>query len=134
MHAGQKRAHGAPYFEHPKAVARILWDRGYRGDVILAAYLHDTIEDCGVTAAMLLANFGPGVAGLVCAVTHPKGEPLGDYYRRVKRHGPDAMALKLADRDHNNSELHLLPLSRHRIVGKARVKTALMLKIFNEPA
>jgi len=129
-HKGQTRGHGAPYFEHPKAVARILWDQGYKHlALIKAAYLHDTIEDCGVTEKQIAEMFGELTAYYVAAVTKPPGMDRLTYYRCVKRLGNGAVNLKLADSLHNSSELTLLPPT-HPIVQKHNDKVALMLRVF----
>ena len=131
-HAGHKRAHGAPYFGHPRAVAKSLWKAGYRGATISAAYLHDTVEDCGVTFETLETLFGAEVTRLVRAVTKAKAETHEEAYRRIKAAGPEAIALKRADRAHNNSELHLAPPEATALREKAARKTALLEKIFSE--
>ena len=60
-----------PYIAHPIRVAEIL-DRFECGeDVIVAGFLHDTIEDAGVTAEEIRTTFGPRVAGLVTSVSEP---------------------------------------------------------------
>jgi GTP pyrophosphokinase len=130
-HAGQKRAHGTPYFGHPKAVARSLWDAGRRDEaVIAAAYLHDVVEDSGVALDTLMHTFGLPVAHLVGAVTKRKGEAHEAYYERVRAAGESAMALKYHDRMHNNSELDKLPPEKAYIREKAEKKTAAMLAVF----
>lgn len=69
-HAGQKRKYtGEPYVNHCYAVAALLMDYPVGDEVIAAALLHDTLEDTSVTYSQLLAEFGPGVAGLVDEVT-----------------------------------------------------------------
>lgn len=129
-HGDQRRAHGAPYYKHPMAVARILWNKGYRGAVIEAAFLHDVCEDTGLKPILLFESFGLHVARLVGCVTKMKGEPREEYFRRIKDGGKEAMALKLADREHNNSELELAPPECESLRKKAKEKTELMLKIF----
>jgi (p)ppGpp synthase/HD superfamily hydrolase len=132
-HAGQKRAHGGPYYRHPMAVARSLWKGGHREPALLAAaYLHDVLEDTPVGPAALEAAFGPEVLRLVSVVTKAKGEELEAYYRRVKAAGAAAMALKVADRGHNNSELKFAPPEMVTLREKAKRKTAMMLKVFSE--
>lgn len=131
-HGSQTRAGGAPYYWHPMAVARILWDNGHRDpDLLRAAYLHDVLEDTKVSSYELNKLFNWGTVTLVRAVTRPKGEPHEDYYRRVKAAGYSAMALKLADREHNNSDLGNAPENHTQLREKAAKKTALMLKVFN---
>lgn len=69
-HAGQLRASGEPYITHPLAVAHLVADMKMDDDSVVAALLHDTIEDCKeVTAELLASLFGPEVASLVEGVT-----------------------------------------------------------------
>ena len=70
VHEGQERRYThAPYFTHVAAVANALKARGLPAIAIAAGYLHDSMEDCGVTEADLIDRFGTGVAGLVIQVT-----------------------------------------------------------------
>ena len=132
-HAGQTRMHGAPYYTHPMAVARMLWNQGHRDlDLLCAAYLHDTLEDTDTSSVALDDHFGSGVRRLVLSVTKHSGEPYEDYYNRVKTAGHAAMALKRADRAHNNSELHMAPASATTLRTKAARKTQLMNKVFDD--
>ena len=68
-HAGQTRKSGEPYITHPVAVAGILADLGMDAETIIAAILHDTLEDTPLSRAELEAEFGPTVAELVDGVT-----------------------------------------------------------------
>jgi len=108
-HQGQLRKSGEPYITHPVAVAEILADIGLDQSTIIAALLHDTVEDTQYSLEQLKKDFGPEIAGLVDGVT--KLDKLS--------YGPDAQAetlrkmviamsrdirvlvIKLADRLHN---------------------------------
>src|ERR1700754_5367234 len=68
-HRGQKRKSGDPYIPHPLAVATILAELGMDTTTLVAALLHDTVEDTGVGLRELEAQFGPEVAHLVDGVT-----------------------------------------------------------------
>ena len=68
-HAGQMRKSGEPYITHPVAVATILAELGMDTDTIVAALLHDTVEDTGYTLEEVEAKFGADVALLVDGVT-----------------------------------------------------------------
>jgi len=68
-HSGQLRKDGTPYITHPLAVADIVADLGLDTDSIIAALLHDTIEDTGATHEEVAKKFGPTVAELVEGVT-----------------------------------------------------------------
>lgn len=85
-HRGQVRKFsGEPYIRHPERVAGILRTFGYyeRDDLISAAYLHDVVEDTGVTLPVIEAVFGDQVSDLVGQLTKP-AEPMSDDARLVK--------------------------------------------------
>ncbi len=68
-HSGQKRASGEDYVNHTFAVAAIVHELGLDSDVVIAALLHDTVEDTSVTLDQLRKKFGLDVANLVNGVT-----------------------------------------------------------------
>lgn len=68
-HSGQKRASGEDYVNHTFAVAAIVHELGLDSDVVIAALLHDTVEDTPVTLDQLRNKFGLDVANLVNGVT-----------------------------------------------------------------
>lgn len=68
-HKDQKRKDGMPYITHPIAAAEIISELGLDTDSIIAAILHDVIEDTDVTYGDIKQRFGPSVADLVEAVT-----------------------------------------------------------------
>lgn len=68
-HQGQSRKSGEPYITHPIAVATILAELGMDTDTLVAALLHDTVEDTGYSLESLKKEFGSDVAVLVDGVT-----------------------------------------------------------------
>lgn len=115
-HAGQYRkgksgAPQVPYIEHPRAVARILRDEaGITDDAtLLAALLHDTMEDTGVTHAQLAQEFGREVADLVAELTNPAdfgpGGKVAWQSAHAKRMSARAAAVKKADKTANLRDL-----------------------------
>ena len=64
-HKGQLRKDGTPYITHPLAVAEIVADLGLDADSVIAALLHDTIEDTNATHEEVAKQFGETVAALV---------------------------------------------------------------------
>src|SRR5215475_5917412 len=68
-HAGQTRKSGEPYITHPVAVAGILAELGMDAETIVAAILHDTLEDTPLSREEIESAFGPTVAALVDGVT-----------------------------------------------------------------
>ncbi|OUR74672.1 hypothetical protein A9Q77_04625, partial [Marinomonas sp. 42_23_T18] len=67
-HDGQRRKSGEPYVIHPLAVAQILAEFRMDCDGLVAALLHDVIEDTGISREALTEQFGEGVAALVDGV------------------------------------------------------------------
>jgi GTP pyrophosphokinase len=65
LHEGQTRKSGEPYFIHPMAVAGKLAEAGADEDTIIAALLHDTVEDTPATLEDIERKFGPAVKTLI---------------------------------------------------------------------
>jgi guanosine-3',5'-bis(diphosphate) 3'-pyrophosphohydrolase len=103
----RKNAGGTPYINHPLAVAELLANEGGVDDVtvLVAAVLHDTIEDTSTTRDELEHLFGPEVAGVVAEVTDDKSVPKAERKRRQVEHAPHlspaAKLVKLADKISN---------------------------------
>lgn len=96
-HAGQYDRAGAPYFEHPKAVAAQLEDLEQK----ITAWLHDLCEDTEVTPELLLEEgFTPRIVQAVQVLTRPEGMDYYDYIRTI-RPNAIARAVKIADLTHN---------------------------------
>ena len=108
-HAQQKRkgASGEPYFNHLVEVAELIAASSEELDVelVMAALLHDTVEDTGVTLPELEERFGPDVAGLVAEVTDDKSLPKETrkdlQVRNAHKKSERAQKLKLADKISN---------------------------------
>ncbi|WP_181697944.1 HD domain-containing protein [Nocardia sp. GTS18] len=100
---GDQRYGERPYVTHLAAVRGVLDDFGFGGDLAVAAWLHDVIEDTPVTAEEVESRFGRAVLDLVWAVTgvgpDRKARNL-DAYTKIAAH-PRAVILKLADRTAN---------------------------------
>lgn len=117
-HEGQTRRHGAPYISHPIAVGRLVEDVA---DALqfpvddrtrAVALLHDVVEDSEITTDELAARFGDTVARGVDLLTKKGKGPDATraYYERLTREADDALrVVKICDRVHNLSELHLAP-------------------------
>lgn len=105
-HRDQRRKDVAasPYINHPIAVASALWHEGDVRDpvALVAAILHDTVEDTGTTAAELEAAFGAVVAATVLEVTDDKALPKDRRKQLQIEHAPHlspaAKLVKLADK------------------------------------
>ncbi|SEO95859.1 RelA/SpoT family protein [Trujillonella endophytica] len=116
-HAAQKRKSGDPYITHPLAVSTILAGLGMDTTTLIAALLHDTVEDTGVTLEAISRDFGPEVAHLVDGVTKIDKVKLGDAAQAetirkmivAMSRDPRVLVIKLADRLHNMRTLRFLP-------------------------
>lgn len=125
-HAGQERKSGEPYITHPVAVAQILAGLGMDAETIVAALLHDTLEDTVLTRSGLAAEFGDVVAELVDGVTKldkmrfgTRQEADAESFRKMllaMARDIRVILIKLADRLHNMRTLGAKDLvSRRRI-------------------
>jgi guanosine-3',5'-bis(diphosphate) 3'-pyrophosphohydrolase len=105
-HRDQRRkdAEGSPYINHPIAVAHVLATEGGVTDaqVLVAAILHDTVEDTKTTFDELEARFGARVAGLVRELSDDKSLQQDERKRRQIQHAaaasPGAKQIKLGDK------------------------------------
>lgn len=126
-HGEQKRHSGEPYIVHPLAVAEILADFSCDTDTIVAALLHDTLEDTKVTEQDISNNFGETALFLVRAVTKIKDIENRDTkdtsYRTLMRmffamaDDIRVILIKLADRLHNLKTLEFMPESRRKDIA-----------------
>ncbi|MEO8747320.1 MAG: bifunctional (p)ppGpp synthetase/guanosine-3',5'-bis(diphosphate) 3'-pyrophosphohydrolase [Rhodanobacter sp.] len=125
-HAGQERKSGEPYITHPVAVASILARLGMDAETIVAALLHDTLEDTPLTRSALATEFGEVVAELVDGVTKldkmrfgTRQEADAESFRKMllaMARDIRVILIKLADRLHNMRTLGAKDLvSRRRI-------------------
>ncbi|MBE8168697.1 MAG: bifunctional GTP diphosphokinase/guanosine-3',5'-bis pyrophosphate 3'-pyrophosphohydrolase [Shewanella sp.] len=125
-HEGQMRSSGEPYITHPVAVAIILAEMRLDHETVMAAILHDTIEDTAVTKEHLTDLFGADVAQLVEGVSkldklkfRDKKEAQAENFRKMMlamTQDIRVILIKLADRTHNMRTLgSLRPDKRRRI-------------------
>ncbi|MDP9092112.1 MAG: bifunctional (p)ppGpp synthetase/guanosine-3',5'-bis(diphosphate) 3'-pyrophosphohydrolase [Actinomycetota bacterium] len=125
-HRGQLRKSGDPYITHPLAVATILAELGMDTTTLVAALLHDTVEDTGLTLDEITAEFGSEVAHLVDGVTKLDKVKFGaaaeaETIRKMvvaMARDPRVLVIKLADRLHNMRTLRFLPPAKQEL--KAR--------------
>ena len=118
LHSGQYRVSEEPYIIHPVEVAKILATLKVDKHTLMAAILHDTIEDTGITAEQLGGEFGEDVLNLVLGVTKldklqfkSKEERQAESFRRMfiaMAKDVRVIFLKLADRLHNMRTLNYM--------------------------
>jgi GTP diphosphokinase / guanosine-3',5'-bis(diphosphate) 3'-diphosphatase len=125
-HLGQFRATGEPYITHPIAVAGLCADWKLDVQAIMAALMHDTIEDQGVTKAALIERFGAPTAELVDGLTkldklqfNTREEGQAESFRKMllaMARDVRVILIKLADRLHNMRTMAAMaPDKRQRI-------------------
>ena len=137
-HRGQMRMSGEPYIAHPLEAATFLSELKLDADTIMAALLHDVIEDCEITFEQIKDSFGEPVAKLVDGVTkltrmdyRLPGDTTSDQsesdllYAESLRKMLVAMAedirvvlIKLADRLHNMQTLDALPAEKRKRIAQ----------------
>jgi guanosine-3',5'-bis(diphosphate) 3'-pyrophosphohydrolase len=116
-HRNQRRkdADASPYINHPIGLADVLANEGDVKDevVLVAAILHDTIEDTETSMKELVAQFGQQVAGIVAEVTDDKGLPKAERKRLQVEHASqisaNAKLVKLADKICNVRDIAACP-------------------------
>ncbi len=116
MHGDQRRRSGDPYITHPLAVTTILAELGMDTTTLVAALLHDTVEDTPYTLEDVQEEFGPDVVHLVDGVTKldkikygeaAEAETIRKMVVAMAR-DPRVLVIKLADRLHNMRTLRFL--------------------------
>ncbi len=121
-HLGQMRASGEPYITHPIAVAAQCAEWKLDAQALMAALLHDAIEDCGVTKPELIERFGAPVAELVDGLTkldklhfNTREENQAESFRKMllaMARDVRVILIKLADRSHNMRTLEDMPRAK----------------------
>ena len=125
-HLGQSRQSGDPYISHPLAVAEICCGWRLDVDALMAALLHDTVEDCGIASSDIQEKFGSPVSMLVDGLTKldqlsfkNREEAQAENFRKMLLSMADdvrVILIKLADRLHNMRTLEATsPVKRRRI-------------------
>lgn len=114
-HAGQVRKCGraVPYFVHLAEVAAFVRRHGGPEEAQAAAWLHDTVEDCAVSHADLVREFGDAVAALVAEVTDDQSLPKAERKRQTillaPKKSPHAAMMKMGDMASNTASVGLSP-------------------------
>ncbi len=131
-HNGQKRLSGEPYIMHPLSVALILASLGMDEASIIAAILHDTVEDTALTNEQVRKEFGETIAELVDGVTkigkvplQTKEEQQAENIRKMliaMSRDIRVIIIKLADRLHNMRTLNFKPEHRRREIARETIE------------
>ena len=131
-HLGQYRHSGEPYITHPVAVAELCATWRLDAPSIMAALLHDVIEDTGCTKADLVEKFGSKVAELVEGLTkldklefQSHAEAQAESFRKMfmaMARDVRVILVKLADRTHNMRTLDAVPMEKRRRVARETIE------------
>ena len=126
-HLGQMRSSGEPYITHPIAVAVQCTEWRLDAQALMAALLHDAMEDCGVTKIELIEQFGSPVADLVDGLTKldriqfdTREENQAESFRKMllaMARDVRVILIKLADRTHNMRTLADVPRSKWKRIS-----------------
>ena len=126
-HSQQTRKSGEGYINHPLAVAKIVADIGLDETTVIAALLHDAVEDTDITVADVERDFGPEVAAIVDGVTkldRIRFDSKEEQQAATMRKMLVAMAkdlrvliIKLADRLHNMRTIAAMPLEKQQRIA-----------------
>ena len=131
LHNGQYRISGEPYIIHPVEVAKILVDLKLDKDTIIAAFLHDILEDTETTPDEMREKFGEDVVNLVQGVTKlskyqfkSKEERQAENFRRMfiaMAQDIRIVVLKLADRLHNMRTLSYMAAAKQKKIAQETI-------------
>ncbi len=131
-HLGQYRHSGEPYITHPVAVAELCATWRLDAPSIMAALLHDVIEDTGCSKADLVEKFGAKVAELVEGLTkldklefQSHAEAQAESFRKMfmaMARDVRVILVKLADRTHNMRTLDAVPMEKRRRVAAETIE------------
>ena len=127
-HSGQYRQSGEPYITHPLAVAKILAEWHLDAQALMAALLHDVVEDTGTTKTEISRKFGKAVAELVDGVSkidriefatlqHAQAENFRKMLLAMAR-DVRVILIKLADRLHNMRTLEAVPTEKQERIAR----------------
>jgi len=127
-HDGQRRRSGEPYITHPVAVADLLADLKLDAQTMMAAILHDVMEDTPNTKDEITTRFGRDVAELVDGVSkldqiqfRSRAEAQAESFRKMLLamvRDIRVIMVKLADRTHNMRTLGAMPPAKRRTIAR----------------
>ncbi len=121
-HLGQMRGNGEPYITHPISVASLCAEWRLDAQALMAALMHDTLEDCGVSKPEIIEKFGSPVAELVDGLTkldklefNTREENQAESFRKMllaMARDVRVILIKLADRSHNMRTMDDMPRAK----------------------
>ena len=131
-HLGQLRASGIPYITHPLAVTGMVADWKLDAQALMAALMHDTIEDCGVTKSEIIELFGSPTADLVDGLTKldklqfsTREEGQAESFRKMllaMSRDVRVILIKLCDRLHNMRTMEAMALDKRGRIARETIE------------
>ncbi len=131
-HRGQFRKSGDPYISHPIAVAEILSQWQLDAQTLIAALLHDVVEDTHVSKEEITVKFGKSVADLVDGVSkldrlefQTQQDAQAENFRKMllaMARDVRVILIKLADRLHNMRTLEAVPTAKRRRIARETIE------------
>lgn len=103
-----------PVLLHSIQVAQMLWGRDFPEDTVIAAILHDIVEDTDITIDDVEQNFGKQVARYVQALTISDGQDVSQSFARTAQLGGDVLSIRAADLIQNSYYYHLAPVDMQK--------------------
>src|SRR6185369_5595106 len=130
-HLGQFRASGEPYITHPIAVAGLVADWRLDAQAVMAALMHDAMEDCGITKSELIARFGAPTADLVDGLTKldklqfsTREEGQAESFRKMllaMSRDVRVILIKLCDRLHNMRTMEAMAADKRARIARETI-------------
>ena len=127
-HLGQFRASGEPYITHPIAVAGLVADWRLDAQAVMAALMHDAMEDCGITKSELIGRFGAPTADLVDGLTKldklqfsTREQGQAESFRKMllaMARDVRVILIKLADRLHNMRTMQAMVVDKRQRIAR----------------
>lgn len=120
MHSGQKRRSGESFVMHPIAVADIIVDWKKSANMVIAALLHDTVEDSTLSLEEIERKFGSEVQLFVYVLTKDSSGEKNSIEKNLffLKDAPEALQIKLADRLHNMRTIGSMPKEKRILKSK----------------
>jgi (p)ppGpp synthase/HD superfamily hydrolase len=138
-HGSQMRAAGEPYYSHPIIVAEMVSDHIFRENAIIAALLHDTLEDTTLTLSEIEQEFNPRIAEIVDRLTRKidpttgKKMSAGECLLKTHELGDvESVLIKMYDRFHNTSTISSLSKEKQEKIIKETTTFFEVVEILNE--
>lgn len=130
FHKNQKRAGGLDYVTHPLSVAFYASEYSRDEEVIIAALLHDTLEDTTLTRDRIQLVFGSRCLEMVERLTRTKPKTAADTLRNAYQlQDLDTVLIKLCDRRHNLETIEAMRPSKQKLVAEETVRTFVPIAI-----